>query len=154
MSVSASDGEHYTSGFIFNTAAVSISPVALALCEMPVTAREARATVWRVPATEGIVSKGDTNGSNWRQHRNRVCHGRLQARSTDRRFRCLMLKTGKKLWETTMDASGAATPITYMGKDGKQYVVIAAGGGTSAGSKAASDEGIACVCFNRRWRPN
>ena len=32
------------------------------------------------------------------------------------------------LWETLLDASAHATPMTFMGKDNRQYVVIAAGG--------------------------
>ena len=42
-------------------------------------------------------------------------------------------KTGQELWTTELPASGHATPMTYMGKDGKQYVVIAASGGTGIG---------------------
>lgn len=53
--------------------------------------------------------------------------------SADERFRAFDQRTGRVLWETKMSASGVATPITYMGKDGRQYVVIAAGGpGTAA----------------------
>jgi len=37
-------------------------------------------------------------------------------------------KTGKVLWETKLPAGGYATPCTYM-IDGRQYIVIAAGGG-------------------------
>ena len=36
--------------------------------------------------------------------------------------------TGKLLWQTQLPAGGYATPSTYM-VNGKQYVVIAAGGG-------------------------
>lgn len=39
--------------------------------------------------------------------------------------------TGKLLWETTLPYAGLATPATYM-VNGKQYVVIAAGGGQSS----------------------
>ena len=53
--------------------------------------------------------------------------------TADERFRALDAKTGKTLWETKMSASGVAGPMTYVGKDGRQYVVIAAGGpGTAA----------------------
>ncbi|WP_332369595.1 hypothetical protein [Spirosoma telluris] len=37
-------------------------------------------------------------------------------------------KTGKVVWEYQLPAGGFATPITYE-VNGKQYVVIAAGGG-------------------------
>jgi quinoprotein glucose dehydrogenase len=46
----------------------------------------------------------------------------------DRKVRAFDSKTGKLLWETTVPFSATATPATYM-VDGKQYVVIAAGGG-------------------------
>ena len=46
----------------------------------------------------------------------------------DARFRAFDAKTGKELWYAQLEAAGAATPMTFMGRDGKQYVVIAAGG--------------------------
>jgi PQQ-dependent dehydrogenase (methanol/ethanol family) len=51
------------------------------------------------------------------------------AATNDRKFRAFDLKTGGELWTTTLPASGFATPATYMGKSGRQFVVIAAGGG-------------------------
>jgi glucose dehydrogenase len=56
------------------------------------------------------------------------------AATNDRMFRAFDAKTGKELWVTELPASGHATPVTYMGKDGKQYVVIAASGGTNVGA--------------------
>ncbi len=47
----------------------------------------------------------------------------------DRRFRAFDAETGAALWETTLEASAHATPMTFQGRDGRQYVVIAAGGG-------------------------
>lgn len=48
----------------------------------------------------------------------------------DSRFRGFDAMTGEQLWAATLEASAHATPITYMGKKtGKQFVVIAAGGG-------------------------
>ena len=48
--------------------------------------------------------------------------------ASDRRFRAYETKTGRELWsvETEQLISGA-NPITYLGKDGKQYVTVAAG---------------------------
>ena len=46
----------------------------------------------------------------------------------DGRFRAFDADTGALLWETTLDASAHATPMTFMGRNGRQYVVIAAGG--------------------------
>jgi quinoprotein glucose dehydrogenase len=52
------------------------------------------------------------------------------AGTADNRFRAFNSKTGKELWTAVLEASGHATPMTYLGKrNGKQYVVIAAGGG-------------------------
>ena len=41
----------------------------------------------------------------------------------DARFRAFDAKTGKELWYAQLEAAGAATPMTFMGRDGKQYVV-------------------------------
>jgi quinoprotein glucose dehydrogenase len=56
------------------------------------------------------------------------------AATNDHRFRAFDAKTGAELWVTDLPAGGHATPVTYMGKDGKQYVVIAASGGTAIGN--------------------
>ena len=37
-------------------------------------------------------------------------------------------ETGKELWRGALPTSARATPMTFLGPDGKQYVVIAAGG--------------------------
>jgi membrane-bound PQQ-dependent dehydrogenase (glucose/quinate/shikimate family) len=50
--------------------------------------------------------------------------------TTDSRFRGFDASTGEQLWVASLEASAHATPITYVGKKtGKQFVVIAAGGG-------------------------
>ena len=50
--------------------------------------------------------------------------------TNDSRFRAFDKDTGEELWVTRLLASGLASPITYQGpKTGKQFVVIAAGGG-------------------------
>jgi quinoprotein glucose dehydrogenase len=51
------------------------------------------------------------------------------AATNDSRFRAFDSKTGRLLWEQSIDANGHTIPITYQGKDGKQYVAIMAGGG-------------------------
>jgi quinoprotein glucose dehydrogenase len=48
--------------------------------------------------------------------------------SQDEKFRAIDVSTGKTLWEYQLPAGGYATPATYE-VDGKQYIVIAAGGG-------------------------
>jgi quinoprotein glucose dehydrogenase len=50
--------------------------------------------------------------------------------TNDSRFRAFDAATGRELWVTRLPASAHATPMTYRSaKSGKQYVVIAAGGG-------------------------
>lgn len=50
------------------------------------------------------------------------------AATMDEKFRAFDKKTGKVVWEAQLPAAGFATPCTYQ-VDGRQYVVIAAGGG-------------------------
>jgi quinoprotein glucose dehydrogenase len=49
----------------------------------------------------------------------------------DEKFHAYDKTTGKLLWETALPFAGLATPSTYM-VNGKQYVVIGAGGGQSS----------------------
>ncbi len=46
--------------------------------------------------------------------------------TTDNRFRAFDSKTGKELWVTKIGKNANADPMTYQGKDGKQYVAIVA----------------------------
>jgi quinoprotein glucose dehydrogenase len=57
----------------------------------------------------------------------------------DCRFRAFESKTGKQLWETELPACAHTTPITFLGKDGRQYVVVAAGGGSFLGAAPGSN---------------
>jgi quinoprotein glucose dehydrogenase len=50
------------------------------------------------------------------------------AATLDQQFRAFDVETGRELWRTSLPAGGKATPMTYVGADGRQYVVIAAGG--------------------------
>jgi quinoprotein glucose dehydrogenase len=52
----------------------------------------------------------------------------------DERFRAFDMENGNQLWEFQMDAGGYATPATFE-VEGKQYVVIGAGGGGKPGTK-------------------
>ncbi|HKH91886.1 MAG TPA: PQQ-binding-like beta-propeller repeat protein [Gemmatimonadaceae bacterium] len=63
------------------------------------------------------------------------------AASQDAKFRAFDKSTGALLWETQLPAAGYATPSTYR-VNGKQYVVIAAGGG-----KLGSPSGDSYVAF-------
>jgi hypothetical protein len=50
--------------------------------------------------------------------------------TNDRRFRAFDSATGAQLWETELEASAHSIPMTFLGRDGRQYVVVAAGGGS------------------------
>jgi len=63
------------------------------------------------------------------------------AATRDSKFRVFNNRTGKLLWETTLPAAGFATPATYE-VGGKQYVVIACGGG-----KLGTQSGDSYVAF-------
>lgn len=49
--------------------------------------------------------------------------------TTDGRFRAFDARNGKELWSVKVDAPAHSIPATYMGRDGKQYVVVSAAGG-------------------------
>lgn len=107
---------------------------------------ESHKIAWRVPIgiTEGIGPKGALAGTS-------SIGGNMTTKSelifigatNDRRFRALDARNGKMLWETMLEASAASTPVSYMGKDGKQYIVVAAGGGTAVGQKQMADTLVA-----------
>jgi quinoprotein glucose dehydrogenase len=63
------------------------------------------------------------------------------AATQDEKIRAFDKKTGKQVWEAKLPAAGYATPSTYA-INGKQYVVIACGGG-----KLGSKSGDSYVCF-------
>lgn len=63
------------------------------------------------------------------------------AATSDEKFRVFDKSSGELLWEARLPAAGYATPATYM-VDGKQYIVIACGGG-----KLGTKSGDAYVAF-------
>lgn len=88
--------------------------------------------VWRVPLGEysalsamGIKPTGTPNAGGPIVTASGVL---FIGSTTDYRFRAFEAKTGKELWSTQLEESAIATPITYQGANGKQYVVIACGG--------------------------
>lgn len=56
--------------------------------------------------------------------------------AVDDYLRAYDLTTGEQLWQSRLPAGGQSTPMSYSGKDGKQYVLIVAGGHGSVGTKA------------------
>ncbi len=64
----------------------------------------------------------------------------------DKRFRAFDARTGKELWAAKLAQSAQAVPISYQGKDGRQYVAVtaAAFGGSARGpdGKPLNDEAL------------
>ena len=56
------------------------------------------------------------------------------AATNDRRFRAFDSTNGEELWSAELRMSAHAVPITYRGRDGRQYVAI-----TAAGAAAIDD---------------
>ena len=88
---------------------------------------------WKIPFGEypELAAKGLRNTGSENYGGPVVTAGGLLfigATDRDRKFRAFDKATGKLLWETTLPAAGNATPATYE-VGGRQFVVIAAGGG-------------------------
>jgi quinoprotein glucose dehydrogenase len=78
---------------------------------------------WRIPLGEtdaGLPSAGGPI----------VTGGDLvfMAGTPDQMIRAYDVDTGAVLWRAALPRAGIATPMTYLGTDGRQYVVVAAGG--------------------------
>jgi quinoprotein glucose dehydrogenase len=100
---------------------------------------------WRVPlgefeelAAKGIITGTPQAGGSITTGGNLVFIGA----TTDSMFRAFDARNGRMLWSDKLPASAHTSPATYMGRDGKQYVVIGANGGSFFGSPT-SDEVIA-----------
>ena len=101
--------------------------------------------VWQVPLgyNPELAEAGLTNTGTENYGGPVVTAGGLLfiAASKDAHLRAIDERTGTTLWEGTLPAAGYATPCTYMIK-GRQYVVIAAGGG-----KLGTPAGDAYIAF-------
>lgn len=89
--------------------------------------------LWKIPFGEypALASKGLTHTGSENYGGPILTAGGLLfigATVYDRQMHAFDSNTGKLLWHATLPYSGVATPATYM-VNGKQYVVIAAGGG-------------------------
>ena len=95
--------------------------------------------LWKVPLGEypALAAKGHPNTGTQLFGGGIVTAGGLVfiGASQDEKFRAFDKKTGKVLWEYQLPFGGYATPATYE-VDGKQFVVIAAGGGGRQLTKA------------------
>jgi quinoprotein glucose dehydrogenase len=87
--------------------------------------------LWQVPLGEypELASKGYGNTGTENHGGPIVTAGGLLfiAATYDQKLRAFDTKNGKLVWEYQLPAGGFATPMTYM-VDGKQFIVIAAGG--------------------------
>ncbi len=61
----------------------------------------------------------------------------------DARFRAFDAKTGKEVWTHKLGGAANATPSTYLGKDGRQYVVVPSTGGGFFEAPLADDSIVA-----------
>lgn len=98
--------------------------------------------VWKIPFGEhpALVAKGMENTGSENYGGAIVTDGGLLfigATNFDKKFRAFDKTTGKLLWETVLPAAGNATPATYE-SNGRQFVVIAAGGGKSGAPSGGS----------------
>jgi quinoprotein glucose dehydrogenase len=89
--------------------------------------------VWKIPMGEcpELAAKGQKNTGTENYGGPIVTAGGLVfigATNFDKKFRAFDKSTGELLWETTLPFAGNATPATYEVR-GRQFVVIAAGGG-------------------------
>jgi quinoprotein glucose dehydrogenase len=96
--------------------------------------------VWKIPFGEypELAAKGMKNTGTENYGGPLVTSGGLLfigATNYDKKFRAFDKANGKLLWEITLPFAGNATPITYQ-VNGRQYVVIAAGGGKDLKSKS------------------
>ena len=96
--------------------------------------------VWKIPLGEypDLAASGLKNTGTENYGGPLVTAGGLVfigAANYDKKFRAFDKSTGQLLWEATLPFAGNATPITYE-LNGKQFVVIAAGGGKDLKSKS------------------
>jgi quinoprotein glucose dehydrogenase len=98
------------------------------------------AYLWKIPLGEypELAVKGQMNTGTENYGGPIVTAGGLVfigATNFDKKFRAFDKCTGKLLWETTLPYAGNATPATYE-VNGRQFIVIAAGGGKDPKSRS------------------
>jgi quinoprotein glucose dehydrogenase len=99
------------------------------------------AIAWRVPL--GTMAPGQKTGAPNLGGAITTAGGLTFVGATiDRQFRAFETRSGRELWAATLPAGGKATPMTFRGASGKQYVVISAGG-DNGGAFGASDAIVA-----------
>jgi quinoprotein glucose dehydrogenase len=97
--------------------------------------------VWKIPLGEypELVAQGIEKNTGTENYGGPIVTAGgllfIGATNYDKKFRAFDKSTGELLWETTLPFSGNATPATYF-VNGRQFVVIAAGGGKDLRSKS------------------
>jgi quinoprotein glucose dehydrogenase len=87
---------------------------------------------WRVPlgVTDSLPAGKQTTGRPGNGGSIATAGGLVFIGATDdSRFRAFDAKTGREVWTVKLGAAAHATPSTYLGRDGRQYVVITSTGG-------------------------
>jgi quinoprotein glucose dehydrogenase len=86
---------------------------------------------WRIPfgRVDELEARGIANTGSFNKGGSLATAGGVLfiGATPDRRFHAYDSRTGKLLWETRLPAPAEANPITYMGNNGRQYVVVDAG---------------------------
>ena len=101
---------------------------------------------WRVPLgiTESLPADKQNTGRPGNGGTIATAGGLVFVGATDDgRFRAFDAKTGKEVWTHKLTGAAQATPMTYQGPNGKQYVVITATGGGFFGNPTTDDSIIA-----------
>jgi quinoprotein glucose dehydrogenase len=103
--------------------------------------------VWRVPlgAFDALTARGIPPTGTPNLGGSAVTAGGLVfiGSTMDARFRAFDARTGKELWSAPLPAAAYAAPAVYQTSAGRQFVVIAAGGG----GKWGTPSGDAFVAF-------
>jgi quinoprotein glucose dehydrogenase len=125
--------------FLDNEGYPAISPPWGSLSAIDLNAGEIR---WKIPfgeypalAAKGLRGTGSDNYGGAVVTRNGLLF--IGATTYDQKFHAFDKATGQLLWETGLPASGNATPSLYM-VNGKEYVVIACGGGKNGAASGGT----------------
>jgi len=85
---------------------------------------------WQIPfgTTDGVPEGVQTGGVNSGAGPITTAGGLIFIGADRARyFRAYETKTGKPLWSANLEEVATSVPITYMGKNGKQYIAVPAG---------------------------
>jgi quinoprotein glucose dehydrogenase len=113
-------------------------PVTKMMCQQPPWGQLTAVDVntgefaWRVPlgVTDSLPADKQKTGRPGNGGTIATAGGLVFVGATDdARFRAFDAKTGKEVWTYKLGGAANATPSTYLGKDGRQYVVIVSTGG-------------------------